>query len=349
MISRLLFALLFFLGVATTGTAQENPQANQGDAVLHSHSTMLPMLRSEVTVRADLVTLGDLFDFAGSHAETAVFRAPAPGTRGVVDAAAIARAARAMGMEQFDLAGLTQIGVHRAGVTLSGSDLESLVRSGLSEHLDTVGTETGAPGAGFYEVAFDETPSARTVPAEVANALTVHLLVAPDRRTGRFVSSIQLPDGTQVAQVSGRASHLLNVPMLTRSIGRGEVIRADDIRMVAMPHARAIATPTVLDPAEIVGLASVRTMRPALPINPGDLKEPSLVERQDLVTLVYRQGALALSVRARALDDGAEGQAVDVTNLQSNRVVRGIVTGRGVVQVLGALDQLATLSPEIVQ
>ena len=66
-----------------------------------------------------------------------------------------------------------------------------------------------------------------------------------------------------------------------------------------------------------------------------------MVERQDLVTLSYRHGALALTVRARAMDEGALGQTIDVMNLQSNRVVRGVVAGHGLVHVLGPMQDIA--------
>lgn len=56
---------------------------------------------------------------------------------------------------------------------------------------------------------------------------------------------------------------------------------------------------------------------------------PLAVRRGDAVTLVYVAPGLQLTARARALDNGALGQPIRVTNLQSNRIVNAVVTGPG--------------------
>ena len=118
-------------------------------------------------------------------------------------------------------------------------------------------------------------------------------------------------------------------------------MRASDLRLQDIAYTRTIGTPTLIDPDDILGQATRRSLRAGAPINPDDLMAPLMIERQELVTLVYRHGGLALTVRARAMDNGAEGQAIDVMNLQSNRIVRGMVTGHGLVSVLGPMQELA--------
>jgi hypothetical protein len=53
------------------------------------------------------------------------------------------------------------------------------------------------------------------------------------------------------------------------------------------------------------------------------------VRRGDLITLVYSAPGLQLLTRARALEDGAVGQAIRAINLQSNRQVDVVVTSAG--------------------
>jgi flagella basal body P-ring formation protein FlgA len=61
----------------------------------------------------------------------------------------------------------------------------------------------------------------------------------------------------------------------------------------------------------------------------GEQAAPLAVRRGDAVTLVYVAPGLQVTARARALDNGALGQPIRVTNLQSNRVVNAVVTGPG--------------------
>ena len=54
-----------------------------------------PSLQGDITVNAAIVTVGDMFDNAGALAETAIFRAPAPGTTGIVALADVQQRRRA--------------------------------------------------------------------------------------------------------------------------------------------------------------------------------------------------------------------------------------------------------------
>jgi hypothetical protein len=85
------------------------------------------------------------------------------------------------------------------------------------------------------------------------------------------------------------------------------------------------------------GLTDVRVVRPGgmratLPATAGAVTE-AMVRRGDAVTLVYQVPGVSLSMRARALEDGAVGQSVRLLNTSSNRTVEGVVTGPGAARV----------------
>ena len=333
MITRLLLVLLFFFIAAPSSVAQTTLETR----IDTPFEAPLPLLRPAVVVMSDLVTLGDLFDHAGVYAETPVFRAPAPGTRGRVMAHAVLEAANGAGLERIDLAGLNEITVERAGVLLTGDDLTTLVQEMLDRRL----TSQMGDGAGHYAVTLADQPSAIMVGAEIADRLYVDLTLAPSQRSQGFTAIVRSPRGVELARIEGHAEHRIAVPVLNRAISRGDVVRASDLRLQDIAYTRTIGTPILIDPDDIIGQATRRSLRAGAPINPDDLMAPLMIERQELVTLVYRHGGLALTVRARAMDNGAEGQAIDVMNLQSSRIVRGVVTGHGLVSVLGPMQEIA--------
>ena len=53
-----------------------------------------PSLKGDISVNADIVTVGDMFDDPGDLSSTPIFRAPSPGTTGIVPIADIAQAAK---------------------------------------------------------------------------------------------------------------------------------------------------------------------------------------------------------------------------------------------------------------
>lgn len=343
MLLRLLLSFIFFF-VAAAATAQDaSNQATINDRLASSFEALVPMLRPSAVVTSDIVTVGDLFDHSGTSSEVPIFRAPEPGTRGSVSATDVLAAARRIGIDDIDLAGLSEVTVERRGVRVSQADVEQLVNEALNARLHAdLGEESGS-----YDVAIFGEIADFTLGLEQANGLTVDLALLPTPRTPRFSAVLRNQRGEQILSIEGTADHRISVPVLGRALGRHDVVRASDLRMVRVAYARTVGSPTLVDRADIIGRAASRSLRAGAPLNPDDLTAPLLVERQELVTLVYRQGALALTMRARALDEGAQGQAIDVENLQSNRIVRGVVMGNGLVHVLGPMQDMAAAVPDM--
>ncbi len=85
--------------------------------------------------------------------------------------------------------------------------------------------------------------------------------------------------------------------------------------------------------AEIVGLEAKITLYPGRAILPQHVGAPALIERNQPVTVVYRQGALMISTDARALSRGAAGDIVRAMNLSSRTTVSGQVQPDGSILV----------------
>lgn len=97
--------------------------------------------------------------------------------------------------------------------------------------------------------------------------------------------------------------------------------------------APAAAGPGLAALDQAVGLETRTSLYAGRPIRAQDLAPPALIERNDLVRLGYRKGALSITVEARALDRGALGERVRVMNLDSRLTVIGRVTGPATVEV----------------
>ncbi len=114
--------------------------------------------------------------------------------------------------------------------------------------------------------------------------------------------------------------------------------------------ARAIPSRTVLDAGDLalaetasgvglsridaaIGLETRVALYPGRPVRAEDLGPPALIERNDLVELLYRKGGLVIRAEGRALDRGGAGERVRIMNLGSRRTVTGRVAGRSLVEV----------------
>ena len=90
-----------------------------------------------------------------------------------------------------------------------------------------------------------------------------------------------------------------------------------------------------------VGMQTRKQLRAGQAVRATDLAKPNLVQRDDNVTLIYESTGLYLTIRGKAMEGGAEGDVVNVLNLQSKRTVSGVVIGRGQVEISVATPRLA--------
>ena len=133
-------------------------------------------------------------------------------------------------------------------------------------------------------------------------------------------------------RISGRAYPVIDVPVLTRDIVPGDVVRRTDIDWIRLPASR-VSQNIVTSLPQLVGMSPRKPARAGEPLRLSDMHPPLVVEKGAQVDMTFVSGALTLTARGRALDSGAIGDIVNVLNSRSNRTVQGIVEGPNMVRI----------------
>lgn len=84
---------------------------------------------------------------------------------------------------------------------------------------------------------------------------------------------------------------------------------------------------------DVLGLEARSTLYPGRAIMLGDVGPPAIVERNDIVRLVFRRGALSILTEGRVLDRGAAGERIRIMNLDSRAVISGVLKSDKTVEV----------------
>ncbi|MAQ81770.1 MAG: flagella basal body P-ring formation protein FlgA [Maritimibacter sp.] len=127
---------------------------------------------------------------------------------------------------------------------------------------------------------------------------------------------------------------LLAAPAAAETVVAARTIRAQAIITPADVTVIEKTVPGTLSlPAEAVGLEARVILYSGRPIRPGDIGPPAIIERNQIVTLIYRSGPLSIAAEARAMSRAGVGDAVRVMNLASRTTVTGIVRADGTVSV----------------
>jgi flagella basal body P-ring formation protein FlgA len=114
----------------------------------------------------------------------------------------------------------------------------------------------------------------------------------------------------------------------TRTIRAQTVIGPEDLTLVAAELPGALS-----DPKAALGLEAKVAIYAGRPVMSADLGSPTLVQRNQIVALVYLSGSLAISTEGRALARGSAGETVRVLNLASRSTVTGRIGPDGAVYV----------------
>ena len=281
-------------------------------------------LNTDIVVDGDTVTLNHLFAGLGRRGDTPVARAPQPGEAVRLPAKWLARVARAYEIDWRPASSVQQASLRRAAQRIGGDRIAEAIRA-----------EVRARGiAGALEVTLDTPDMALVLPVDAAAEVAVTGF-SYDRDSGRFTANVTAPDAQRPlarATVSGKALSMIEVPVLTRRVGRDEVIGQRDIAWVSRP-VDAVNGNHVREAGKLVGMAARRAIQPDRPVRDTDVTAPVLVARNSLVTLMLQTERMRLTVQGRALQDGAKGESVRVVNTKSNTTVSGIVVADGTVTV----------------
>lgn len=113
-----------------------------------------------------------------------------------------------------------------------------------------------------------------------------------------------------------------------RRIPAQAVVSVDDLNTVDAEIDGAIS-----DASLVIGQEARVTIYAGRPIRIGDFGPPALVDRNQIVSLIYVGGGLQIMAEGRALGRGGTGDTVRAMNLSSRSTVSGIVTETGALRV----------------
>ncbi len=283
-------------------------------------------LRHHVVIRGDNVTLGDIFDDAGRHAERVILQAPEPGRKIILNVKWLYHAARSYGVDWKPMSTLDQVVLERSTNVISTDHIRETLDIGIRQELSV---------SDRFEIELDNRLLQMHLPGENLPSINVQTLRV-DRQSQRFSAILVGGEGssrTVRTTATGRFYRLIDIPVLTRRIRGGEIISPQDIRMVTL-RADKVDMNALLDPEALIGMSPQRGLSSDRPIKASDIRNPILVAKGSMVTMVFRTEKLMLTAQGKALQDGSENETIRIVNLNTHKTIDGIVTGSGTVSVV---------------
>jgi flagella basal body P-ring formation protein FlgA len=297
-----------------------------------STAVAAPSLKGEITVNKAIVTIGDMFDDAGALAETGIFMAPKPGTTGIVPLAEVKRAAALVGLTDFENVGFTRVRVARASTAVDADMLTALIDADLRQRGVIAGDVRAQLRFDRADIGYDA--EAVAVPASLMN-----LRYTPTN--GSFAARFAIAGIDTPVDVNGSIELMTMAPRLVSNVPAGTILGSADFEMAPVSLATAGAG-GYADLNQLVGKQLVRQARTGVMLKATDVTEPKVVTRNSLVTVIFKSGPMTLTVRGTALTTAAAGEAVDVLNTVTKKILHGVARQDGSVEI-GAATTVAGL------
>jgi len=134
---------------------------------------------------------------------------------------------------------------------------------------------------------------------------------------------------------------MLRIVALLFALAPGLAATADTVVPVQTVRSQTVLSPAHLavidrstpgalsDPAQAVGMEARVVLYAGRPIRAEDIGPPALIERNQIVQLIYDHAGLMISTEGRSLARAAVGEQVRVMNLSSRTTVTGLVDATG--------------------
>ena len=179
--------------------------------------------------------------------------------------------------------------------------------------------------------------SIRPLDSRLAPAMCDEPLQALPANTTRTLGAVSVGvrcNGTKpwTIYVRGTVNAYTDIPVLTQSVPRGEIVSAADVAIEKV-EIRSDFDHIIVDQVDIIGKQAKRALRAGQPLRFSQLMHPILIERGQEVTLVSGLAGVEVRMQGKALVSGAAGDRVLVANERSGRRLEGIVNSNGTVTV----------------
>ena len=121
---------------------------------------------------------------------------------------------------------------------------------------------------------------------------------------------------------------LAETVVATRTIRSHAIIGPNDVTIKPVESSGSLS-----EIRDAVGKEARVILYAGRPIRPGDVGPVALIERNQIVPLVFINGNIKISTEARSLGRGGEGDFIRVMNLSSRTTITGEISADGSVTV----------------
>lgn len=287
--------------------------------------------KSEVVVTKSKIVLSDLAEISADNAEAQLAlskielgTSPKPGATIELNAEKVIERLQAEGVDLKRVGYIfsPHIKVRRASRTLSEPEVEAAIQAAIGQDQQEVV---------LNKIQLPRDAQVFTGPITIQASLASSA-VAGQQRPYRLALTSQ--EGEQMT-LEGRASidAWKEVPVAARSLSPGSILEAVDFGLARL-NIKDLPKDFAGSAQELIGKQLQREIGVGQVFRVNSLERPAVIKSGARVTLLFHSGALEASATGVALQDGHDGDMIEVRNETSRRIVHGQIKDQNTIEVL---------------
>ena len=309
---------LFFYSIIRDGYAGEQNN-NQSDYEIHNFGSV--QVIPYVDINENVIKLSDIFTNITHYNDAVILKAPNPGKSMILPAKWLQQLSNQYQLNWDYKTDLRDIKVSRASIEVPKEDILHVVENYFYDHY---------PDYDPNLTSVEFSSLLRAVHLEVNSNTDIIVESINISKVGSLVALVRIGDGSNMyeTKIRGRVHRLAEIWTAKTKLKRGDIIGESDLEFSTVP-VRLLHKAAVLDINDIIGKQVKTIIQPQSPILERSIQEPVLVNKKDIVTIVFKNKGLQLTMRGVSLDQGIKNQVIRVKNLQSKTVIEAIVVKKG--------------------
>lgn len=291
-------------------------------SIFISNTSQAANLKAISIVTDGTVRLGDIFDNLHDNADYVIGAAPMPGKDMTLNARTLYRIAVALDLSWRPKTMSEQVIIRREATVIPFTKIQA----SLNNALKAKGIKNN------FKVKLNQGKPSLTLPEGTVESVEITALNL-DRNSDVFTATIVSPSKENPLKkliVSGLIERQVKVPVLSSTLQNGDIIGKNDIDMVDIAD-HDVQNNMIMNAEDLIGLTPRRVAYAGKYLQKGAFQKPRLVERGEAVYITYKTGAITLTAKGKALQNGAKGDIVRVTNVNSSRTIDATVNGENQV------------------
>ncbi|MEM7616960.1 MAG: flagellar basal body P-ring formation chaperone FlgA [Pseudomonadota bacterium] len=122
----------------------------------------------------------------------------------------------------------------------------------------------------------------------------------------------------------------VNIPTLNQRLAKGDIIEQQHISFKEFPLHR-VAQQYILDAEELLNMQAKNNINIGKPVRASAIIKPQIVNRNEIVAVIYKHKYIELETIGIALNAGALGDNIRVKNKNSGKIISAIAAGKSKV------------------